>query len=70
MAKSDVRWWPVIGPLAEMFGTVFIERTSAGLRDARQKVQDVVKKGKPVLIFPEATSADGVHILPFKSTLI
>jgi len=69
VSKSEVASWPGIGWLARATGTVFITRT---VRDApRQKalVEERLTAGHRLLFFPEGTSADGLRVLPFKSTL-
>jgi len=69
LAKSDVASWPVLGLLARLQGTVFVER------DARQDVArvndalaDVLCAGGDLVVFAEGTSSDGADVLPFRST--
>lgn len=71
VAKSEVKQMPVLGHLASITGTIFIDRTSP--RDAirvSNVIADAVKRGKAVVIFPEGTSTDGRDVLPFKSALL
>lgn len=70
VAKDDVAGWPVIGMLARLGGTIFVDRSSrqsAGdtTRQMRQKLQD----GARIALFPEGTTGDGNRLLPFKSSL-
>jgi 1-acyl-sn-glycerol-3-phosphate acyltransferase len=70
IAKSEVRRWPVIGPLAALQRTVFIERDRR--RQSGEQVNTVaarLKAGDPVFLFAEGTTSDGNFVLPFKSTL-
>ncbi len=70
VAKSDVKSWPVIGTLARMAGTVFVDRTrrqSSG--NTKNEMQQRLENGETLVLFPEGTTSDGSQILPFKSAL-
>lgn len=68
LAKSEVARWPVLGLLARLQGTVFVERGSrqdvARVNDA---LADVLRAGGDLVVFPEGTSSDGADVLPFRS---
>jgi 1-acyl-sn-glycerol-3-phosphate acyltransferase len=66
-AKGDVAGWPVMGLIARLGDTLFVERkrSSAGL--FALQMEGRLKKGCPVVFFPEATSSDGLRVLPFRS---
>ncbi|MBN9021532.1 MAG: 1-acyl-sn-glycerol-3-phosphate acyltransferase [Rhizobiales bacterium] len=71
IAKSEVAGWPVLGLLAKLQRTIFIDRTKrldAGpvAREAGRRVG----RGEAVVLFPEGTTGDGNRILAFKSALI
>ena len=71
VSKSDVKAWPVIGGLASAAGTLFIERNSR--RDAMRTVtrmEEVIRQGHMVAIFPEGTTGDGSALLPFHANLL
>ena len=71
VSKSDVKAWPVIGGLASAAGTLFIERNSR--RDAMRTVsrmEEAIRKGDMVAVFPEGTTGDGRDLLPFHANLI
>jgi 1-acyl-sn-glycerol-3-phosphate acyltransferase len=71
VSKSDVKHWPLIGALATGSGTLFIERASR--RDAMRVVHhmaDALRAGEVVAVFPEGTTGDGIHMLPFHGNLI
>ncbi|HEY8125721.1 MAG TPA: lysophospholipid acyltransferase family protein [Methylocystis sp.] len=68
LAKSEVASWPVLGLLARLQGTVFVER---GAKHDIARVNDalahVLRAGGDLVIFPEGTSSDGAAVLPFRS---
>lgn len=71
ISKSEVRSWPVIGPLTRCAGTLYIKRESrTDVGRMTEELEAVVKKGMVVVIFPEGTSSDGSSVLPFRSSLL
>lgn len=66
VAKSEIRGWPVIGWLATRAGTVFIER---GGRNAAASTAEQItwhlKRGRSIIIFPEATISTGETVKRF-----
>lgn len=71
VSKSDIQHWPVIGALATAADTLYIERASR--RDAMRVVHrmvDALRAGEVVAVFPEGTTSDGVHLLPFHANLL
>lgn len=71
VSKSDIRDWPLVGALATASGTLYIERASR--RDALRMVGDMaqaMQDGDVVAVFPEGTTSDGQHLLPFHANLI
>ena len=69
VSKSDVRSWPVIGPLTQLGSTIFIDRTqrtqvSAMVRDLTGRL----RSGFPVALFPEGGTTLGHRVEPFKSS--
>lgn len=71
ISKSEVRSWPVIGPLTRCAGTLYIRRESrADVGRMTEELEAVVKQGVVVVIFPEGTSSDGSSVLPFRSSLL
>ncbi|HWM83041.1 MAG TPA: lysophospholipid acyltransferase family protein [Pseudolabrys sp.] len=71
VAKSEVRKWPVIGTIAHLQRTVFVDRqrrqqTGDAIGDMVQRLSENV----PVVLFAEGTSSDGNHVLPFRSALV
>ncbi len=71
VSKADVRHWPVIGALVDAAGTLYIERENK--RDALRVVHQMaaaLKVGDIVAVFPEGTTGDGRHLLPFHANLL
>ncbi len=71
VAKSELKVWPLIGPLATAAGTLYIERASS--RDALRVVHQMAEclQARDVLaVFPEGTTGDGVAVLPFHANLL
>jgi len=69
VAKHEVARWPVLGWLARLQNTVFINRqarhqTGAATREIASRLLD----GNAVVLFAEGTSNDGTRILPFRSS--
>ncbi len=71
VAKSEIARWPLLGRFAAGVGTVFVER---GRRHAVAHVNDLVvqrlRGGQAIGIFPEGTTTDGTHLLPFHANLV
>ena len=69
LSKQEVRGWPLIGWLAALGGTVFVNRDSkrAALSSMRE-IERKIDSGISVIIFPEGTTSDGREIKAFKST--
>jgi len=69
VSKSEVAGWPVIGWLARITGTLFIERKPLAAKKQEAQLAARISGGDKLCVFPEATSSDGLRVLPFKSTL-
>ena len=70
VTSQDLRADPVLGTLAALGGSVFVNRKSPrSLRSEIANLAGLVKEGYTVMIFPEATSSDGERVLPFKPAL-
>ena len=71
VAKKEVSQWPVLGVLAKIGRTVFVDRRprrSMGQRD--EMVGRLIETKESLILFPEGTSGDGNRVLPFKSALL
>lgn len=70
ISKDDVRAWPLVGMLARIGGTIFIDRESR--RAARGQVDQLgtaLLGHHPITLFPEGTTGDGLTVLPFRPAL-
>jgi 1-acyl-sn-glycerol-3-phosphate acyltransferase len=70
VAKAEVGEMGVVGFLADIQDTIYVERERRSRAAAQaNEIQDRLRDGGNIILFPEGTSNDGVRILPFKSTL-
>jgi 1-acyl-sn-glycerol-3-phosphate acyltransferase len=57
--------------LADQNATVYVRRAHRkGAKDQAISVARALEGDKPVTVFPEGTTGPGVHLLPFRSTLL
>ena len=69
VAKAEVRSWPAIGFITAVTGTIYIERQRSQAKQQEQVLRDRIAADQLLIFFPEATSTDGLRVLPFKSSL-
>ena len=70
LSKHTVRYWPIIGYLTRLAGTVFIERGKPSqLTPTLVALGQALRSGRPMLIFPEGTTSLGTQVLKFHSGL-
>ncbi|NWG85947.1 MAG: 1-acyl-sn-glycerol-3-phosphate acyltransferase [Hydrogenophilaceae bacterium] len=70
ISKAEIKSWPLIGWLAKMTGTLFLERSS--LRDAariNKEMAEHLRAGECLALFPEGTTTDGSEVKPFYASL-
>jgi 1-acyl-sn-glycerol-3-phosphate acyltransferase len=71
IAKSEIEGWPVVGFMARLQRSVFIDRQR---RKATAEVNDALAhrlvKGEAIVLFAEGTTSDGNRLLPFRSSLV
>ncbi|MGB0926429.1 MAG: lysophospholipid acyltransferase family protein [Pikeienuella sp.] len=70
VAKADVRRWPVIGTVAAITDTVFVERRRTEAKRQQVELKERIEAGELLCLFPEGTSTDGLRVLPLKSALM
>jgi 1-acyl-sn-glycerol-3-phosphate acyltransferase len=72
VAKKEVKYWPLLGQLAWLAGSIFVDRSKQGPTANRPyivQIADYLKKGLTILVFPEGTSSNGEGVLPFKKAI-
>ena len=69
LAKSEIRHWPVIGRLARLAGTEFIER-GRGSEAAAAAVADGLSRGRQMVVFAEGTTSEGHDVRRFHARLL
>ncbi len=71
VSKSEVEGWPVIGLLASLQRTVFVDRARRqATGDVNRAIAARLAEGDPVVLFAEGTSGDGNRVLPFRTALV
>jgi 1-acyl-sn-glycerol-3-phosphate acyltransferase len=71
VSKASVRSWPLMGWACRLVRTIFIERTAK--RDIPRvlaEIDDRLRYGQGVIVFPEATSSPGSHLPRFRPSLL
>jgi len=70
VSKREVRSWPIVGLLASLGGTIFIDRgSSASTANVAAQMASLLAQNVSVLLFPEGTSSDGSAVQRFHSSL-
>ncbi len=71
VAKSEIKYWPILGWVTLIADTMFLKRGSA---ESRKSVLNQIKHklthGRSVAIFPEGTVTDGSYLRTFHRQLI
>ena len=71
ISRADVRQWPLVGHLAWLAGTLFIDRTSPkDVVRLNQGIEEAFLQGEGIIFFPEGTSTRGVNVGSFNSSLL
>ncbi len=69
VATADVRGWPLVGRLASLNNTIFVDRGDRlGVHGQVGAVREALGRHQPVAIFPEGTTS--VELLAFKPALL
>ncbi len=71
VTSLEMKNTPFLGWITQIGECLYVNRRSyKSLNKEISVIQDWLKKGFNVLIFPEATTSDGVNLRPFKSSLL
>jgi 1-acyl-sn-glycerol-3-phosphate acyltransferase len=69
VSKAEIARWPFLGWLAKLQRSVFVDRKVSSTARQRDAIADRLAAKDALILFPEGTSGDGNHVLPFKSAL-
>ena len=70
VGKKEILQWPLLGQLAWLIGTVFVDRSDRNKTFAvADQMRGYLDSDATVTLFPEGTCGDGQHVLPFKRSL-
>ena len=71
VAKSEIAGWPLVGGLARLQRTVFIDRARrSATASVNATVAGRLADGDLIVLFAEGTTSDGTRLLPFRSSLV
>jgi 1-acyl-sn-glycerol-3-phosphate acyltransferase len=71
VAKREIAGWPLLGLLAKLQRSVFVDRERRHKTgEVNAQIAQRLTEGDPVVLFGEGTSSDGNRVLPFRSALI
>lgn len=71
VSKAEVAKWPLIGYMAKLQNTIFVNRNAPRLvKQQGLEIADALNAHTNLVIFPEGTSSIGETVLPFKSSLL
>lgn len=68
VAKQEIASWPGIGACCRVTDAIFIDRKPEKLPQSALAIQRALARGEAVSLFPEATTGNGIRMLPFKSS--
>jgi 1-acyl-sn-glycerol-3-phosphate acyltransferase len=71
VSKAELKNTPLLGWIADQNRTLYIDR--AARRDSHgqvKRITEALSHQQPLAVFPEGTTGDGRHLLPFRTTLL
>eukprot|EP00611_Tribonema_gayanum_P028489 TRINITY_DN7336_c0_g1_i1.p2 TRINITY_DN7336_c0_g1~~TRINITY_DN7336_c0_g1_i1.p2 ORF type:complete len:239 (+),score=16.02 TRINITY_DN7336_c0_g1_i1:178-894(+) len=68
VSKAEVGEWPVIGWLADAYGTFYLRRGSGGTKQLIESIDEHLGHDS-IVFFPEGTTTDGSIVLKFQPRL-
>jgi 1-acyl-sn-glycerol-3-phosphate acyltransferase len=70
ITSAELRGTPLLGTLARLGGSLFVERRRAsGLKREIALIVSALNEGFPVILFPEGTTSNGDRVHAFKNSL-
>jgi lyso-ornithine lipid O-acyltransferase len=71
VSRDDVARWPMIGWLAKLNDTIFVDRSGRrAVKGQADALRTALSSGRPVALFPEGTTEGGHEVLPFRASLL
>lgn len=75
LTSVEIKYTPVLGHVCRLCGCLFTERRKAKrnfatIQNEIKAINNLLREGFLLVIFPEGTSTDGTKILPFKTSLL
>ncbi len=71
VSKKEVSRWPLFGAYSQLGATIFVDRERRGaVASVADQMRGHLDASIPLVLFPEGTSTDGSHALPFRSSLL
>lgn len=71
VAKAEVGRWPIVGFLANLQKTIYVDRQKkSDTGRVANEMGERMSDGRAVVLFAEGTSDVGLHVLPFRSALV
>lgn len=71
VAKSDVKQWPLLGPVSRLMGSIYINRENPkDVVRANREIERAIAAGKTIILYPEATSSRGDKLQPIHPALL
>lgn len=71
VAKADMAPWPVLGWLATLNNSVYVQRDKRlDVSAQAEAIRRALATHQPITLFPEGTTGNGSAILPFRSSLV
>lgn len=71
VTSVDMRETPVLGPICQMAGCIFVERRNrTTIEKDIAEMTESLKAGMNVTIYPEGKATDGRDVAPFKKSLL
>jgi 1-acyl-sn-glycerol-3-phosphate acyltransferase len=71
VSKAELKRTPLLGWIADQNRTLYIERAArADSHGQVRRIAEALAHPQPLAVFPEGTTGDGRHLLPFRTTLL
>lgn len=64
--KKEIGGWPVLGTICKITDAVCVDRSRGKIGEGNEAIAAKLAESEVVALFPEATTGDGRHLLPFK----